>query len=231
MMNRVWKIGLAALSGFFVACTGENGVEGAGSSMETENSIALSVLLADGTPAAHVKVFVRPDSYLASGDTLSDSLATANMNFETDESGSLVLRNLGYGSYIVEARGDSLKGASMFNYRSWHTDGGRVSLHVGPPGAVAGQVVLEEGLDEPVTVAVQGLDYSTEADSDGNFEFESLPAGNFEVVAFVQDDSTVVGEKGKKQRVNYARKLGSVLAEVKSGEYRCKAAYTFFCPR
>ena len=95
-----------------------------------------------------------------------------------------------------------------------------MSLHVGPPGAVAGQVVLEEGLDEPVTVAVQGLDYSTEADSDGNFEFESLPAGNFEVVAFVQDDSTVVGEKGKKQRVNYARKLGSVLAEVKSGEFR-----------
>lgn len=220
MMNRVWKIGLAALNGFFVACTGGNGIEGAGSSMETENSIALSVQLVDGSPAAHVKVIVRPDSYLASGDTLADSLATANMNFETNDSGSLVLNNLGYGSYIVEARSDSLKGASKFNYRSWHTDGGRVSLHVGPPGAVAGQVVLEDGVDEPVTVAVQGLDYSTEADSAGNFEFESLPAGYFEVVAFVQDDSIVVNEKGKKQRVNFARKLGSVLAEIKSGEFR-----------
>ena len=95
-----------------------------------------------------------------------------------------------------------------------------MSLHVGPPGAVAGPVVLEEGSNEPVTVAVQGLDYSTETDSDGNFEFESLPAGNFEMVAFVQDDSTVVNEKGKKQRVNFIRKLGSVLADVRSGQFR-----------
>jgi hypothetical protein len=95
-----------------------------------------------------------------------------------------------------------------------------VSLHVGPPGAVAGQVLLEENVDAPVTVAVQGLDYSTSTDSEGNFEFESLPAGNFEVVAFIQDDSTVVNEKGKKQHVSFVRKLGSVLAEVKSGQFR-----------
>ena len=220
MMNRVWKYGFVALGGFLAACSGGNGVDSAGSSLETENSIALSVQLADGTPAAHIQVIVRPDSYLASGDSLADSLANENMNFETNDSGSLVLDNLGYGSYIVEARSDSLKGASKFNYRSWHTEGGRVSLHVGPPGAVAGQVLLEEDFDAPVTVAIQGLDYSTELDADGNFEFESLPAGNFEVVAFVMDDSSVVNEKGKKKKVSYIRKIGSVLAEVKSDQYR-----------
>ena len=220
MMNRVWKFGIAALGGILAACSGEGGDKLSGSSLETENSIALSVQLADGTPAARIQVFIRPDSYLASGDSLADSLANENMNFETNDSGSLTLTNLGYGSYIVEARSDSLKGASKFNYRSWHAGDGRVSLHVGPPGAVAGQVLLEENVDAPVTVAVQGLDYSTSTDSEGNFEFESLPAGNFEVVAFIQDDSTVVNEKGKKQHVSFVRKLGSVLAEVKSGQFR-----------
>ena len=220
MMNRVWKFGIAALGGILAACSGEGGDKLSGSSLETENSIALSVQLADGTPAARVQVFIRPDSYLASGDSLADSLANENMNFETNDSGSLTLTNLGYGSYIVEARSDSLKGASKFNYRSWHAGDGRVSLHVGPPGAVAGQVLLEENVDAPVTVAVQGLDYSTSTDSEGNFEFESLPAGNFEVVAFIQDDSTVVNEKGKNQHVSFVRKLGSVLAEVKSGQFR-----------
>ena len=220
MMNRVWKFGFVALGGILAACSGGNGVDSAGSSLETENSIALSVQLADGSPAAHIQVIVRPDSYLASGDSLADSLANENMNFETNDSGSLVLDNLGYGSYIVEARSDSLKGASKFNYRSWHTEGGRVSLHVGPPGAVAGQVLLEEDFDAPVTVAIQGLDYSTELDADGNFEFESLPAGYFEVVAFVMDDSSVVNGKGKKQKVSYIRKIGSALTEVKSDQYR-----------
>ena len=220
MMNRVWKFGIAALGGILAACSGEGGDKLSVSSLETENSIALSVQLADGTPAARIQVFIRPDSYLASGDSLADSLANENMNFETNDSGSLTLTNLGYGSYIVEARSDSLKGASKFNYRSWHAGDGRVSLHVGPPGAVAGQVLLEENVDAPVTVAVQGLDYSTSTDSEGNFEFESLPAGNFEVVAFIQDDSTVVNEKGKKQHVSFVRKLGSVLAEVKSGQFR-----------
>ena len=220
MMNRVWKFGFVALGGILAACSGETGDRLTGSSLETENSIALSVQLADGTPAARVQVIVRPDSYLASGDTLADSLATENMNFMTNDSGSLVLDNLGFGSYIVEARSDSLKGASKFNYRSWHTEGGRVSLHVGPPGAVAGQVLLEEDFDSPVTVAIQGLDYSTKADAEGNFEFSSLPAGYFEVVAFVQDDSAVVDTKGKKQRVRYIRKIGSVVAEVKSDQFR-----------
>ena len=106
MMNRVWKLGLAALGGAIVACSGgDSGV--AGSSMETENSIALSVQLADGSPAARVRVIVRPDSYLAGADSLEDSLVDENMNFETDSTGKLILDNLGYGSYIVEARSDS----------------------------------------------------------------------------------------------------------------------------
>ena len=218
MMNRVWKLGLAALGGTIVACSGgDSGV--AGSSMETENSIALSVQLADGSPAARVRVIVRPDSYLAGADSLEDSLVDENMNFETDSTGKLILDNLGYGSYIVEARSDSLKGASKFNYRSWQTEGGRVSLHLGKPGLVSGRVLVEDDEDaSEVTVAVQGLDYSVMADGMGNFEFKSLPAGYFEMVAFVQTDSVVVDDSGKKGKVRVIRKLGSSIANVRAGQ-------------
>lgn len=218
MMNRVWKLGLAALGGAIVACSGgDSGV--AGSSMETENSIALTVQLADGSPAARVRVIVRPDSYLAGADSLEDSLVDENMNFETDSTGKLILDNLGYGSYIVEARSDSLKGASKFNYRSWQTEGGRVSLHLGKPGLVSGRVLVEDDEDaSEVTVAVQGLDYSVMADGMGNFEFKSLPAGFFEMVAFVQTDSVVVDDSGKKGKVRVIRKLGSSIANVRAGQ-------------
>lgn len=219
MMNRVWKIGFAALGGILAACSGGNGVESAGSSLETENSIALSVQLADGTPAAHVQVIVRPDSYLFGTDSAEDTIVLEKMNFETNDSGVLVLDNIGFGSYIVEARNDSLKGAAKFNYLSRQTDGGRVSLHIDKPGSVSGQIFLEDDEDAAsVTVAVQGLDYSVSADGMGNFEFESLPAGNFEVVAYVQGDSSVVNSKGKKERVRYIRKLGSSYARVQSGK-------------
>ena len=219
MMNRVWKIGFAALGGILAACSGGNGVESAGSSLETENSIALSVQLADGTPAARVQVIVRPDSYLFGTDSAEDTIVLEKMNFETNDSGMLILDNIGFGSYIVEARSDSLKGAAKFNYLSRQTDGGRVSLHIDKPGSVSGQIFLEDDEDAAsVTVAVQGLDYSVSADGMGNFEFESLPAGNFEVVAYVQADSSVVNSKGKKERVRYIRKLGSSYARVQSGK-------------
>lgn len=218
MMNRVWKLGFAALGGAIVACSGgDSGV--AGSSMETENSIALSVQLADGSPAARVRVIVRPDSYLAGADSLEASFVQENMNFETDSTGTLILDNLGFGSYIVEAQSDSLKGASKFNYRSWQTEGGRVSLHLGKPGMISGQVLVEDDTDaSEVTVAVQGLDYSVSADGMGNFEFKSLPAGFFEMVAYVHADSTVVDEKGNKGKVKVVRKLGSSIANVLAGQ-------------
>lgn len=221
MMNRVWKLGLAALCGYFAACTNDNGTNTAGSSMETENSIALLVQLADGTPASRVKVRVRPDSFLAGADSIADSLASEDLNFETNDSGSLVLDNLGYGSYIVEAKDDSLKGASKFNYGSWQIDGGRVSLHIGTPGAVSGQVILEDGEDAGgVLIAVQGLDYGAETDSLGNFEFKSLPSGFFEMVAFVHEDSVIKDAKGDKQIIHTIRKLGSSNAKVESGKHR-----------
>ena len=72
MIKRAWTYGLATLALCYVAC--DSG-RTAGSSMETENSIALQVQLADGTPAARMDVIVRPESYLSGASELgSDSL-------------------------------------------------------------------------------------------------------------------------------------------------------------
>ena len=71
MIKRAWTYGLAALALCYVAC--DSG-RTAGSSMETENSIAVLVQLADGTPAARMDVIVRPESYLPGASELGAPL-------------------------------------------------------------------------------------------------------------------------------------------------------------
>ena len=75
MKKWVWHIGLAAMGGIIAACTSGDGNTNdvAGSSFETENSIAvvLAVQKSDGSPAARTKVFVRPSDFLAGANTWS----------------------------------------------------------------------------------------------------------------------------------------------------------------
>ena len=88
MMKWVWQIGLAAMSGIIAACTGG---EVAGSSFETENSVAvvLAVQQQDGSPAARTRVLVRPSDFLAGANNLalSDSSSVQESPVvETDSS-------------------------------------------------------------------------------------------------------------------------------------------------
>ena len=176
MIKRAWTYGLATLALCYVAC--DSG-RTAGSSMETENSIALQVQLADGTPAARMDVIVRPDSYLSGASELgSDSIY--QLHFETDKYGRVVLRDVPSGSYVIEARSDSL------NLKGFE------------PSKVSGHVGLPQLVRRSATVSVQGLDYQVPMDSTGYFEFESLPNGNVEIVAFVNDaDADSVTEYGR----------------------------------
>lgn len=213
MMNRVWITGLAVLSGFFAACTDDKNV--AGSSLETENSIAVNVLLADGSPAARTKVFVRPESFL-SGAAGFDSASVKEFNYETDENGNLVVA-LESGEYVFEARGSSVKAASKLVYDAEDTLNVSLQLNMKKPGSISGQVALPVGVG-PVSVGVQGLDYVVKTDSLGNFEFESLPAGDFNVVAFLYSDSTFKNEFGAEEHVERMMNFGIAPAEIKSGK-------------
>ena len=183
MIKWAWTYGLATLALCCVAC--DSG-RTAGSSMETENSIAVLVQLADGTPAARMDVIVRPESYLPGASELgADSLY--QLHFETDDQGRVLLSDVPLGSYVVEARNDSLKGFAKISYASEEQDS--LTVDVSKPSKVSGRVGLPQLVRSSATVSVMGLDYQVQMDSAGYFEFDALPNGNVEIVAFVNEAS------------------------------------------
>ena len=212
MIKRAWTYGLATLALCNVAC--DSG-RTAGSSMETENSIAVLVQLADGTPAARMDVIVRPESYLPGASELgSDSLY--QLHFTTDEQGRVILSDVPLGSYVVEARNDSLKGFAKISYASEEQDS--LTVDVSKPSKVSGRVGLPQLVRRSATVSVQGLDYQVPMDSTGYFEFESLPNGNVEIVAFVN-------ESGADSVTEYGRIEADVGAQSDAGLYLGDSAY------
>ena len=186
MIKRAWTYGLATLALFNVAC--DSG-RTAGSSMETENSIAVLVQLADGTPAARMDVIVRPESYLSGATELgSDSLY--QLHFETDDQGRVVLSDVPSGSYVIEARNDSLNLKGFVKIAYVESDSTTpLTVEVSEPSKVSGRVGLPQLVRSSATVSVMGLDYQVQMDSTGYFEFDALPNGNVEIVAFVNEAS------------------------------------------
>lgn len=213
MRNRVWYKGVTAWCGAMlclVGCGTDDGV--AGSSMETENSIALSVQMPNGAPAARMKVIVRPEAFLSGAYNVDSS---DFVNAETDDDGNLSIKTMGVGSYTIEARDDSLKGFTTIEITKSDTGLIDLPIKVSVPGSLKGQVLMPEGTG-PVTVSVRGLDYSVKTDSAGAFNFKSLPAGEFDVVAFIYSDSTFKDENGWESRVTGLKTIGFQTAEVAS---------------
>ena len=213
MRTRVWNIGVSAWCSALLCLLGcgSESTDVAGSSLETENSFALSVMTADGTPVASTKVLVRPASFLAGANNDASSIIDA----ETDADGVLTIKTMNVGSYVIEARNDSLKGFRKIEITKADTGLVEMPLRVRKPGALNGKVNLPEGMGS-VTVSVRGLDYSVQTDSSGMFEFESLPEGEIEVVAFLYSDSTYKDENGWESHLENMRIIGSKSAEIKS---------------
>ena len=215
MIKRAWTYGLATLALCNVAC--DSG-RTAGSSMETENSIAVLTQLADGTPAARMDVIVRPESYLSGATELgSDSLY--QLHFETDDQGRVVLSDVPSGSYVIEARNDSLNLKGFVKIAYVESDSTTpLTVEVSEPTKVSGRVGLPQLVRRAATVSVQGLDYQVPMDSTGYFEFDALPSGNVEIVAFVNDT-------GADSVTEYGRIEADVGAGVGDGLYLGDSAY------
>ncbi len=228
MKKWVWHIGLtAALGALIAACTA--GKDTAGSSFETENSVALFVQHGDGSPAARTKVFVRPSDFLAgannfalsndkdvSGSPVVETDSAAGiLNMETDDQGQLDLPRLKPGNYTIEAREKTAKAFVRVTVAdsSFESD----TLVVEKTGAISGQVYLPEGVSS-VTVGIQGLDYFVQTDSLGRFEFENLPAGDFSVIGFVYDTYEVEDADGSLTTYNSFLPVGSRSVKVASDD-------------
>lgn len=208
MKKWVWHIGLAAVSAFsalFSACSetaGDGPGQTAGSSFETENSVAMVIQLTDGSgPVARTKVMVRPEDFLAGAssrvvgqDQVVESDSAAGIfNEVTDDSGRLVLPKMKSGDYVVEARGSSMKAFARVSVDEGVCD--TLSMAMSEAGSMKGQVILPPGVAS-VAVGIRGLDYVVQTDSLGNFEFPSLPEGSFNAVGFVYSTYSYTNENG-----------------------------------
>ena len=233
MKKWVWHIGLtAAMGGIIAACTSGDGKTNdvAGSSFETENSVAvvLAVQKSDGTPAARTKVFVRPSDFLAGANNFaisdeydnlespvveSDS-AAGILNVETDSLGVLNLPRLKPGNYTIEAREELGKGVTRVVVTDSSLDS--VSLKMTNPGSISGQVYLPES-ESSVTVGIEGLDYFVKTDTAGNFEFKNIPVGSFSVVGFVFHTYKSLDLNGDPSTSSVYMSLGTRRTNVSSG--------------
>lgn len=229
MMKRVWKIGsvvvASAMGVAMLACSTNT----AGTSFETENDIALTVLNRDGSPAANARVLVRrvdyvagnssrdlDESYVHEGESPVGAMDTTAgiFNAITDNNGQVSIKaKMKRTSYVVEVRGEEDKAISRVSV----TDRDSiypVEIKLAAPGSVTGRVYLPNGI-RTASVGVQGVDYFVETDTLGNFTFESLPEGSFNVVGFVFKEQKYY-QDGESKVETRNHPLGFASTKVKS---------------
>ncbi|MBP5248112.1 MAG: hypothetical protein J6Z31_09695 [Fibrobacter sp.] len=176
-----WMMGVAvASSGVLVACADKST---AGSTFETENSVATVVVFhADGTPAAysHVQVCER-DAFV---EFLGTGLSNVGESYETDSAGTLKLKNLKPGDYIVEAQADLendsiLLGAAQVSIPSVLPDSSiPISVEVEEPSVISGHVDTDMS---PAYVMVRGTRHVQAVSASGDFSMQ-IPRGDFEIL-------------------------------------------------
>ena len=121
----IWAkyIGLSALA-LLAACSNDAKDVAAGS-LETENSIAFHVKLANGQNASKAYVIIHESEYFADKVNLDST-----RHPQTDENGILELDSLPRGNYIVEVRSlqdkQEQKGATTFEITQVDNDSGKV---------------------------------------------------------------------------------------------------------
>ena len=231
MKKWVWHIGLvAAVGGIIAACTSSDGTnEVAGSSFETENSVALvlTVQNTDGKLAARTKVLVRPSDFLAGANSLSLSSdidgespvvesdsALGILNAETDDQGRLSLPKLKPGKYTIEAREDVNRGV-VSGVVVTDSSSDSIVIKISEPGSVSGQVYMPEEVSS-VKVGIEGLDYFVETDTAGKFEFKNIPVGSYNVVGFVFRTYKTVDLNGDPSTSTYYMPVGTRKITVSS---------------
>lgn len=178
-MNFFRVTGIAAVCATLIACSSDS-KDVAGSSLETENSIAFQVNFANGLAASKAYVIIHDDQfYVEDQDDINPGQYP-----QTNEDGILELDSLPRGKYVVEVRGfqgtQEQKGATAFEITQIDNDSGKVvTVQTGIPASFEGKAYTDK---YPAWIMIRGLEYRVPVDSQGNFSFESLPEGVFEFV-------------------------------------------------
>lgn len=173
-MKTKFAVFLVLLTSLLAACSSESKKDFAGGT-EAESTIAIQVMLADGTPAAQSRVRVLPEGFL------SDGIDTIGWN-ETDESGRIEIEKDDSGSYVVEVRhllkGCALGAVAQYNF-SLKDLNKLDTLELSELSTIEGFVATGLG---PSVVRIPGIERFVVPDSLGKFVIDSLPPGNFDVL-------------------------------------------------
>lgn len=207
-MKWSWMMGLAAaLSGVLAACSEKT----AGSTFETENSVATVVVLhADGTPAAYSHVQVcEKDAFV---NFLGTGLSDVGKSYETDDAGVLTLKDLKPGDYIVEAQTNRedesiLLGATKVMIPAVLPDTSiPISVQVDAPRTLSGHVETDMS---PAYVIVRGTRHVQAVNANGNFSMQ-IPQGDFEIL-LVYKNQVIASDSVKADEENESLVLTDTL--------------------
>lgn len=183
-----WLWILFAILGAIFGCSRET----AGSTFETENSIAIIVTDLGGFSVQSKLVIHRSDFLNWPGADSSEIL-------QTDSLGILKIDSLPVGEYFVEAQTENSeflhKGFCKFSVPKILPDSGlNVFVETAEPAMLRGEFLSEK---TPVWIFIPGTDYAALVDSNGTFEFSSLPRGVLEWTAvYVADSAGVILGEG-----------------------------------
>src|SRR5574344_1268228 len=198
------KIFLPLLCLSLFACS-DSKVAG-GSTVETENSIAVRIVYSDSTPAVNATARVRPLWYVKDIDSSSAEDAFAE-EYETDSLGYIRINKLSHGKVSLEIL---QKNAGVF-------------------GALNGKIDLPAGASF-AWIQLFGTDRLVKTDSAGNFRVDSLPPASYRVRAIISNEESAVAEAVVQVESGLVTEAGTLPAPDSSNEDLALWAYSRTLP-
>lgn len=196
-----------------------------GTTMETENSVAVQVLDSMGVPVAGAHAAIRPLWYVS--DTVARALSdtTAIRDAISDSQGWIRCQGLPTGAYRIEVGLDSLAAGLEFV----HADTGSTkifsSLWLAQAGSLSGRIPLPVGVHR-AWVQVYGSEHVVATDSLGRFALAGLPVGVARVRAFTAAQPSVLAEDLALVRPGRAVGMGTLPAPTVENEDRLTWRYS-----
>lgn len=219
------KIFLLLLCLCLFACS-DSKVAG-GSTVETENSIAVRVVYSDSTPAANAVARVRPLWYVKAIDSTlaNDEFAE---EYKTDSLGYIQINKLSHSAAsleILQKKSGVFGVLTSQNLKNSDT----LVYCIEDFGSLKGKVDLPENASF-AWVQIFGTDRLVKTDSVGNFTIDSLPPASYRVQAIISEDESAVAEAAILVDAGLASDAGTLPAPDSANEDMDLWAYSRTLP-